>query len=126
MRFFPAYTLDGIMVMSARRFFAINAQIRILQAEEEAQALSVHHSGKPAERMKELGDIIRGIDFAKDRAGKSRIEMVSKGEARTESTPGEIAAERERQRRASEEMMKDREAWLEKLKQERERQALQP
>lgn len=125
MRFFPAYTLEAIMVMQARAFFAINRQIRILMAEEEAHALSVHHAGKPAERLKELADIIRGVDFAKAKASSSRLSLVAKGEASVEPVPGAIVAERERQRRASDEMMKDRQAWLDKLKEERERQAPQ-
>lgn len=71
--------------------------------------------------MKELIAIL-APHKAKAESGASRIGLVAKGEATVERVPGEIEAERERQRLASEEMKKDREVWLQKLKEKRERE----
>lgn len=107
LRFYPGYTDESVMRMSARRFFVLNRQILRLQAEEEATSLAVTHNGKPAERMRELIERIKGIEKVAPAAA-----LVVKGEATYESQPGEIAALRERQKAAAEAMKRNKEQWL--------------
>ncbi len=111
-RFFPAYTAEAVLAMEARRFFALNRCIPRLDAEEEARAITVQHNSKPADRLKELIDRIKGIEHS-----QPSIALVLKGEAGYEDTEGEIKAIRERQRAASDEMKRDPKAWLEQQKQ---------
>ena len=117
LHFYPGYTDVSTMQMSARRFFVLNAKINRILAEEEATALAVTHNGKPGERLKELVERIKGIE-----RGASSAVVVLKavaGEAEYEHVSGEIAAERERQKAAAEEMKRNREAWLEAQKAKR-------
>ena len=107
LRFYPGYTDSSVMDMQARRFFVLNRQIPRLQAEEEAASLSVAHNGKPAERLKELIQRIKGVEQVAPVAA-----MVLQGEATYESQPGEIAALRERQKAAAEAMKRNKEQWL--------------
>lgn len=117
MRTFPAYTDAMIMEMPAARFFAINAQIGRIQAEEEITAISVAHGSKPGDRIQELVDIVRGKKTSKKSSKMLVYDRVA-NEVGFESQPGEIAALRERQKAAAEQIKKDRKAWLEQLKQQ--------
>jgi len=105
------------MRMPASAFFALNAKITRLQAEEEAIAISVTHNGKPEDRMKELVERIRGIKHAAP--SSAMVYQAVAGEAEFESTPGEIAALRERQRQSAEKIKQERQAWLEQVKAQR-------
>lgn len=116
MRNFPAYTDAMIMQMSAARFFAINAQIVRIQAEDEITAISVAHGSKPGDRMQELIDVVKGKKSKK--SSKAFVYDRVADEVGFESQPGEIAALRERQKKAAELIKKDRQQWLENLKQQ--------
>jgi len=116
MRFYPAHTLFDVMRMPASAFFVLNEEITRLQAEEEAVALVTHHSSEPQKRLDELMYRIRGV-----KSGPSTKEYVLKplaGEASYEKEPGEIAAFRERQKQAAEQIKQDRQAWLQRLKEQ--------
>lgn len=110
-RFYPAYSCEGVLAMRASHFFALAAAMPRIDAEEEAKALTVAHSSKPQDRLKELVSRIRD----KDAGTSSTKELVLKGEASYEAEKGEIAAIRERQRRNAELMKQDREAWLKQI-----------
>jgi len=109
------------MRMNASAFFALNAKITRLQAEEEAIALAVTHSSKPQERLNELIARIKG---AKDpsQSSKAIVLQAVVGEAGYEETAGEIAALRERQRQSAEKLKAERQAWLAKKNNQAENQ----
>lgn len=100
--------------MRAKQFFALNAQIGTLAKEEEAHALAIHHNSKPGDRLKELVSELNAKKKIKVLA-ESSIALISRGEARSVAAE-ELHAVRERQKAAAEEIAKDRDAWLEKVK----------
>lgn len=114
MRFFPAYTFRDVLAMRARHFFALNKQIGIILKEEEARALSITHSGKPGERIKELISEINAERGIRD-GRMSAIALIQRGEAK--GVPSEvIRAQRERQKQSADAIKQDRQAWLSDIK----------
>lgn len=101
----------AVMQMPIRRFLALHRAIPILEAEEEARALSVAHHGKPDERLRELLRIIKGSQGVKVEATNS-IQIIQSGVGEFEDVAGNITAERERQKAAADKLKAEREAWL--------------
>jgi hypothetical protein len=116
MRFFPAYTFQSVLLMRARQFFALNAQIGTLAREEEAHALSIHHNSKPDVRLREIISELNAQ--RKDMPRKSSLGLIAAGEAHPVAS-GELQAELERQKANWEEMKRDREGWMARKMQER-------
>jgi hypothetical protein len=110
LRFYPGYDDTSVMRMSARRFFVLNAKINRLLFEEEAVALSIAHNSKPGDRLKELLERMKQVERGAPSA--AIVLKATAGEASYEEEPGAIAALRERQKAVTEDMKKDREAWL--------------
>lgn len=100
--------------MRSRQFFALNAQISGIMKEEEARELSITHSSKPGDRIKEVISELNAQRRIRT-VSESTAGILQRGEA-TGVAAAEIEAMRERQRAAAQEIAKDRDAWLEKLK----------
>lgn len=101
--------------MRASQFFAINKQIGTIMREEEAQALSIHHTSKPDVRLREIISELNATKKIKH-VTESAIGLIARGEA-TSVASAELEAERERQKANWEEMQKDRAGWLAKQQQ---------
>ncbi len=104
--------------MRAKQFFALNKQISTLSKEEEAQALAIHHNSKPGDRLKELVSELNAKKKVRVLA-ESSIALISRGEARSVAA-AQLNAVRERQKANAELMAKDKDAWLEMMKAQRQ------
>lgn len=120
MRFFPAMSFAAIMMMDASAFFALNSTITRLQAEEEAIALITAHGADPQKRLDELFGRIK--DIKRGPSSKEYVLNPLMGEASYEEKPGAIAELRARQKAAAEKIKQDRQAWLEALKEQKQRE----
>ena len=116
MRFYPAYTFLDCLAMRARQFFALNKQISVLMKEEEIRALTVHHHGKPGDRVRELISSLRSKGIGRAAGERSSAALIAQGDVRT-AAASDIDALRERQKETARRIKEDRAAWLAETRQ---------
>lgn len=91
-----------VMSMPVRRFTSLYRAMEQIALEEEAQALSIHHNGKPGDRMKEILSKLRGKDVdVGDMPVQAMVLMNTPGIS-VEREPGYIEQLRARQKASAE------------------------
>mgnify|MGYP001559039418 CR=1 FL=1 len=80
--------------------------------EEEAHALSIHHTSKPDVRLREIIAELNASRHIKV-VRESAVGLIARGEAQSVAS-AELEAERERQKANWEEMKRDKSAWIAK------------
>ena len=101
-RFFPAYTAELVLKMPSHRFFSLNKQIGVLQAEEEIVGLATTHSAEPGKRISEL--VKRTGQAHRMNKGATQFVKNTPIVAAFEQQSGEIMQFREQQRAAAEKL----------------------
>ena len=109
MRFY-GMTDREVLSMPVRRFTSLYGAMEQIALEEEAQALSIHHSGKPAERMKDILSKLRGknVDVG-DMPVQAMVALNTPGIS-VEREPGYIEQLRARQKASAERLKAEYEA----------------
>lgn len=110
-------TFDQVMDMPFTRFVVLQRCAVIIELEQEARALGVHHAGKPGDRIKDITKRLQELDKTRsENAGRtsprtSTFVVLNQGVS-YEGEEGSILAERERQKAAAERLEAERQAWL--------------
>lgn len=109
MRFFHMSD-QQVLNMPVRRFLVLNRQIATLEAEEEARAISTHHTGKPKERIEELAKIVKSNGKRKPDVGVPSSVLVTQHRDVSEVVEAsEIEALRQRQKESAARLKAERE-----------------